>query len=124
VSGPDDPDRDGDDDGPDAALEPEDLPGRGLTADLAAPLVAKEIGLPGVSDLITVSQDELPLPTAYCAPGRQFTAALTLALRGERVAEIVEHPWLPGSTDVLIVNTAEITAWLDRPVVFELGPIL
>lgn len=44
MTGPGDPDGDGDNDGPDAALEPEDLPGRGLTASLAAPLIAKEIG--------------------------------------------------------------------------------
>jgi hypothetical protein len=68
-----------------------------------------------------VSQDEPPLPTAYCAPGRQFTAALTLALKGERVAEIREHPWLEGSADVLVVNTAEIEH-VDWPVVFGPGP--
>lgn len=44
MSGPDDPDGDGDYDGPGAALEPEDLPGRGLTAERASALVAKEIG--------------------------------------------------------------------------------
>lgn len=44
MSGPDDPDGDGDYDGPDAALEPEDLPGRGLTAELAAPLIPKLVG--------------------------------------------------------------------------------
>lgn len=68
-----------------------------------------------------MSQDAPPLPTAYCAPGRQFAAALALALRGERVAEIVEHPWLEGSTDVLVVNTAEIEL-VDRPVTFNPAP--
>lgn len=43
MTGPADPDGDGDQDGPAAALEPEDL-NVGLTAGLAAPLVAKEIG--------------------------------------------------------------------------------
>lgn len=42
MTSPADPDSDSDDDGPQAALEPEDLP-RGLTADLAGPLIAKEI---------------------------------------------------------------------------------
>jgi hypothetical protein len=40
---PADPDGDGDLDGPQAALEPEDL-NVGLTAALAAPFVAKEVG--------------------------------------------------------------------------------
>ena len=43
MTGPADPDGDGDLDGPQSALEPEDL-NVGLTADLAAPLCAKEIG--------------------------------------------------------------------------------
>lgn len=51
---------------------------------------------------------ELQLPTAYCAPGQKLAAALTLMFKGEDVAEIREHPWLEGSTDVLVVSTAEI----------------
>jgi hypothetical protein len=39
---------------------------------------------------------------AYCAKGRKAAAALTLALRGEKVSEISEHPWLDGDQIVLI----------------------
>lgn len=46
------------------------------------------------------------LPTAYCAPGRRMISALTLMLEGEQVAEIVEHPWLAGKTEILIVAPA------------------
>jgi len=46
------------------------------------------------------------LPTAYCAPGQRVYAGIILALKGEQVADIVEHPWLDGRTDVLIVNPA------------------
>jgi hypothetical protein len=42
--------------------------------------------------------------TAYCAPGRKAIAELALWLRGEHVAEITEHPWLEGSTDVWLVS--------------------
>lgn len=44
MSQPDDPDGDGDYDGPFAALEPEDLPGQPLTAAKAACFIPKEVG--------------------------------------------------------------------------------
>jgi hypothetical protein len=43
-------------------------------------------------------------PVAYCAPGQHFAAALTLALKGEQVERIREHPWLEGRTDVLVMR--------------------
>jgi hypothetical protein len=43
-------------------------------------------------------------PVAYCAPGSKTAAALTLMLKGEQVAEIAEHPWLAGHTDILVVR--------------------
>lgn len=42
-------------------------------------------------------------PVAYCAPGQRFAAALTLMLKGEQVARIVEHPWLEGAEGVYVV---------------------
>ncbi len=43
-------------------------------------------------------------PVAYCAPGRRQVAALTLVIKGEQVARITEHPWLEGSTSVIVVS--------------------
>ena len=43
-------------------------------------------------------------PIAYCAPGRKFDAALTLMFKGEQVARILEHPWLEGKTDVIVIS--------------------
>jgi len=33
-------------------------------------------------------------PRAYCAPGRHADAAATLAINGESVASLTEHPYL------------------------------
>lgn len=41
---------------------------------------------------------------AYCAPGTKLAASLALLLQGEQVAELTEHPWLEGSTDVLVIS--------------------
>jgi hypothetical protein len=46
--------------------------------------------------------DETPLPVAYCAPGRHDAAALVLALKGETVSEIREHPYLEGYDGILV----------------------
>jgi hypothetical protein len=46
--------------------------------------------------------------TAYCAPGRKPIAELLLAVRGEKVSEIVESPALTGSTDILLASVPEI----------------
>ena len=48
--------------------------------------------------------EAMPLPTAYCAPGRKVISELALMLRGERYAEMIEHRWLEGSTDVWLVS--------------------
>jgi hypothetical protein len=50
--------------------------------------------------------------TAYCAPGRKAAAAGVLALSGERVDEVVEHPWLGADDGIILVNgpTRELTA--------------
>lgn len=39
---------------------------------------------------------------AYCAPGRHDVAALALALKGETVGEIREHPYLEGFDGILV----------------------
>ena len=48
--------------------------------------------------------EAMPLPTAYCAPGRKVISELALVLKGERYAEMIEHPWLEGITDVWLVS--------------------
>ena len=62
-----------------------------------------------------------PLPTAYCAPGRKVTAELALSLRGERVAEVVEHPWLTGEKDVLMIAPHDLAA---EPLNFQMPPLV
>lgn len=52
---------------------------------------------------MTTGQPGDAYPVAYCAPGRRFAAALTLMLKGEEVARIVEHPWLEGAASVYVV---------------------
>jgi hypothetical protein len=46
---------------------------------------------------------ETEYPVAYCAPGRRFAAALALMVKGEQVADIKEHSYLKGCTDVLVM---------------------
>lgn len=43
-------------------------------------------------------------PVAYCAPGGRTAAAIALMLQGEQVAEIAEHPWMSGRSDILVVR--------------------
>ena len=57
---------------------------------------------------------------AYCAPGTKPLTALSLMLRGENVTEIAEHPWLAGSTDVILVNQGI----LEIPLEFEFAPVM
>lgn len=52
---------------------------------------------------MTTGQPGDAYPVAYCAPGRRLAAALTLMLKGEEVARIVEHPWLEGADGVYVV---------------------
>lgn len=52
---------------------------------------------------MTAEQPADAYPVAYCAPGRRLAAALTLMLKGEEVARIVEHPWLEGADGVYVV---------------------
>ena len=44
------------------------------------------------------------MPAAYCAPGRKAVSELALTLHGERYAQITEHPWLEGLTDVWLMS--------------------
>jgi hypothetical protein len=55
---------------------------------------------------------------AYCAPGCKAMAELVLAIRGERVREIVEHPWLAGDDDTVIVADMDAALTPDPPVSF------
>jgi hypothetical protein len=58
-------------------------------------------------------------PVAYCAPGRRYAAALALALKGEQVERITEHPWLEGRTDVIVM--AEPPELFIDPEVFRIA---
>ena len=54
------------------------------------------------------------LPTAYCARGRKAAAEITLAARGEQVAEVREHPFLEGWTDILLLYPDRLSDFLDH----------
>jgi hypothetical protein len=43
---------------------------------------------------------------AYCATGRLADAKALLAMRAVTVAAVVEHPWLPDTAEVVLVNPA------------------
>lgn len=58
----------------------------------------------------TTMPDDAPLPVAVCAPGHRAAAALILAVKGEEVSEIREHPWLEGYGDVLVFSPSAETA--------------
>ncbi len=51
--------------------------------------------------------EEVPLPTAYCAPGHLLRAERVLDEAGEWVKEICEHLYLIGQDGVLLVAPAE-----------------
>jgi hypothetical protein len=55
-------------------------------------------------------------PVAYCAPGGRAAAAILLAMRGEEVARIVEHPWLEGATSIYVVAQDPLDLTRDLPV--------
>lgn len=61
---------------------------------------------------------------AYCAPGMKVATALALMLRGETVSEVIEHPYLAGSTDVLSVNPDAFAPqeFLLDPEAFRMSP--
>jgi hypothetical protein len=54
-----------------------------------------------------MSDTDIPLPVAYCAPGRKVIAALTLMARGERYSDLLEHPFLEGHDDIWLVAPPE-----------------
>ena len=56
---------------------------------------------------------------AYCAPGRKFVTQIALLMQDEHVAEVAEHPWLEGRTDVLVVTPKPFAA---GPVEAEIAP--
>lgn len=59
--------------------------------------------------------DPIRRPTAYCAPTRKTAAELALAARGEQAAEMVEHPYLEGWMDVLLVYPDRLSDFIDPP---------
>jgi hypothetical protein len=52
---------------------------------------------------------------AYCAPGNRLLAALVLALHGDKPEEIVEHPWLKGTSDVILMADLPELEQIDPP---------
>lgn len=61
-------------------------------------------------------QPPSPVPpgtvTAYCAPGRTVLSAVVLALKNAHADRIVEHPWLAGYDDVILVREPEEPGFL------------
>jgi hypothetical protein len=51
---------------------------------------------------VKFSQDQNAGPVAYCAPGNKAVAEVTLALAGELVEDIIEHPYLEGHSSTLV----------------------
>jgi hypothetical protein len=41
---------------------------------------------------------------AYCAPGLKGYATRLLETNGERVREVIEHPYMAGRTDVILTT--------------------
>ena len=49
------------------------------------------------------ASDPAPLPAAFCAPGLAGYAARLLEGKNEKVSEVIEHPYMTGRTDILLV---------------------
>jgi hypothetical protein len=56
--------------------------------------------------------DPAELVVAYCAPGLKGCAERLLESNGERVREVVEHPYMTGRTDVILTTDGN---WISRP---------
>lgn len=57
---------------------------------------------------------------AYCSPGRRGDAIWALAVAGESVDRLHEHPWLDGGT---VIVTRDVPP-PPLPVVFDVAPRL
>lgn len=55
---------------------------------------------------------------AYCAKDHKVSATLCLALRGEQVSDIREHPWLEGD-EIVLVNPEALQEPPDLPWTME-----
>lgn len=53
---------------------------------------------------------------AYCAPGRKPIVEMLAVLRPEKVTEVIEHPWLAGRTDYLLVKAGAVDCPGSAPV--------
>ena len=49
---------------------------------------------------------------AYCAPGLKDYAARILEANGERVREVIEHPYMAGHTDIILTTDPD---WYRHP---------
>ena len=56
---------------------------------------------------------------AYCARGQKGYASALLEARGEVVREVIEHPWMAGRLDVILMTDPD---WYTRPVQFQDQP--
>ena len=52
---------------------------------------------------------------AEITPGGRTLAALVLALHGDKPEEIIEHPWLKGSSDVFLMADPPELEHIDLP---------
>jgi len=59
---------------------------------------------------------------AYCAPGGRALAELVLAMHGDAVEEIIEHPWLTDDGEVILVADLPALEHLRPPLVSTLEP--
>jgi len=48
--------------------------------------------------------DPTELVVAYCAPGLKNYAERLLATNGDRIREVIEHPYMTGRTDVILTT--------------------
>jgi hypothetical protein len=65
-----------------------------------------------------VSPDDPVVITAYCAPGRKGASELILALNGDPGCNVVEHPYMTGRTDVILVSPSALGADPPFPTLF------
>jgi hypothetical protein len=53
---------------------------------------------------VLIDDEKAPVPAAYCAPGSRAVAELVLAVKGEAVTGVTEHPYLAGWDGILLVS--------------------
>lgn len=54
------------------------------------------------------------LVVAYCAPGLKDYATRLLETNGDRVREVIEHPWMAGHLEVILTTDPSWPEWKAR----------